>query len=286
MRLHARRKRVSPHIGVILLTVTLALLNGCTASVYLYDTDLPALVVGGKPDLNTRIVPKDRPPIPPVQFGKWFMPSGWSMQLAAKWADLPYAFDVNGPEYCSALGVDRVRMLHASTPVRYRDQRATRTCPALVWRNDDFMIGMSTAHGHQTLQRHGERISVQDATLGGALLVETDSGARVEMLRVAVNFFTGERLMGIDPSTGKEAPVPAQSLLFTRFNGSVHVFLWTPLADETKGQSNFVRVYKPAHNDGWEEVGTCWVEAADIQEAFSTGALPAVHCAPSDFWLK
>ena len=276
-----------PSMKRVLLPIALALLNGCTAHVlYLYDTELPALVVGGKPDENTRIVPKDRPPIPPVKFGNWFIPSSWAMRLAEQWVNLPYAFEVTGPEYCSALGVDRDRMLHASTPVRYRGRKAAKICPALVWRGDDFMISLSSAHNHQYLQQHGERISVQDATLGGPLLVGTGAQSRVEMLRVAVNFLSGERLMGIEPITGKEAPVPAQSLLFTRFNGSVHVFLWTPLTAQTKDRSNFVRVYKPARDDGWEELGICWVEAGDIQGATTSGSLPAVHCNPADFWIR
>ena len=270
-----------------LLLIALGLFNGCVASVlYWYDTELPVLMVGGKPDEDTRIVPKGRPPIPPVKFGQWFIPSSWAIKLGVRWADLPYAFDPKGPEYCAALGVDRERMLNASTPVRYRGHKAETNCPALVWRDDDFMVSLSTAHGHQTLQHHGERISVQDATLGGPLLVGTASNARIEMLRVAVNFYSGERLMGIDPATGKEAPVPAQSLLFTRFNGAVHVFLWTPLADETEGRSNFVRVYKPARDDGWEEVGICWVEADDVRRAAARRAHPMARCNPDDFWLK
>jgi hypothetical protein len=90
-------------------------------------------------------------------------------------------------------------MLHVSTPVRYRDaKRAATHCPTLVWTGDAFMIALSAGnHSHPTLQIHGERISVDDAALGGPLLVGADSEVRVEMLRVAVNFFSGERLVGI-----------------------------------------------------------------------------------------
>ena len=216
------------------------------------------------------------------------MPSSWAVRLAERWADLPYVFERWGPEYCTALGVDRGRMLHASAAVRYREKRkAAMSCPGLVWTGDDFMIGLSTAHSHQMLDSHGEGISAHDATLGGPLLVGSGSDARIEMLRVAVHFFSGERLMGSDPATGKEAPVPAQSLLFTRFNGAPHVFMWTPLAAEVKGKSSsFVRVYKPGPNDGWEEVGICRVEASDLQRAASTDFRPPARCSPPNFWLQ
>ena len=272
----------------LLLSIASVLIYGCAAPLfYFYETELPPVMVGEKPDYETRIVPKERAPIPPVKFGNWFMPSGWAAKLAARWADLPCVFEAGCPEYCAALGVDRDRMLHASAAVRYRDPyKAAKSCPGLIWSGDTFMVALSIAHGHQTLDHHGERISVQDATLGGPVLVGTGLNARIEMLRAAVHFSSGERLRGIDPATGKEASVPAQSLLFTRFNGATHVFMWVPLATEETGKSNFVRVYRPAPNDDWDEVGTCWVEASDVQEAFAFGAHPAVRCKPADFWLK
>jgi len=48
---------------------------------------------------------------------------------------------------------------------------------------------------------------------------------------VAVQFYSGERLMGVDPEMGRKAPVPAQWLLFTRYNFAAHVFLWTPATE-------------------------------------------------------
>jgi hypothetical protein len=106
------------------------------------------------------------------------------------------------------------------------------------------------------------------------------------MLRVAVHFPSGARLMGVNPKTGKEEPVPAQWLLFTWFNGRAHVFLWTPVAEEEEGKSNFIRVYKPAANDEWEEVGTCWVDVEEVRRKAFFGFHPTVHCKPDDFWLK
>jgi hypothetical protein len=93
----------------------------------------------------------------------------------------------------------------------------------------------NSSHNHSTLKDHGAGLSAGDAVQGSPLLVGSGSEARMEMSRVAVHFATGERLMGVNPLTGAEAPVPAQSLLFTRFNGAPHVFLWIPLAAETDG---------------------------------------------------
>ncbi len=149
------------------------------------------------------------------------------------------------------------------------------------------MVGLGNGHSHGTLDSHGERPSSDDATLGSPILVLEDGKARIEMMRVAVHFSSGARLMGVDPQTGKEEPVPAQGLLFTSFNGRVHVFLWIPLAEEEAGKSNFIRVYKPAANHEWEEAGTCWVDIVEVQAATTIGGFrPPVHCKPDDFWLK
>lgn len=72
------RRQEEPRMRALMLPIALALLNGCAAHVfYLYDTELPPLIVGGKPDYETRVVPKEKAPIPPVKFGQWFMPSSW-----------------------------------------------------------------------------------------------------------------------------------------------------------------------------------------------------------------
>ena len=278
-----------------MLSIALVLLSGCAAIMtytaatmtYFYEDEFPSSVVDGK----TRVVSKEREPIPPAKFGQWLIPSSWAVALSQRWTDLPYVFDALGPEYCTALGVDRDRMLHASPAVRYRaPDVAKKRCPALIWKDDLFMVMPGSAHSHSTLDHEGERISAQDASLGSPILAGAGSKARIEMRPVAVQFFSGERLMGVDPETGREAPVPAQSLLFTRYNFAPHVFLWTPFKaenDDNDGRSNRVRVYKPAPNDGWVEVGTCWMDAADLQKAIaSPGSSPTTRCAPADFWLK
>jgi len=281
-----------------MLSIALVLLSGCAAIMtyaastitYFYEDEFPPSRFGGKLDSDTRIVSKEKEPIPPVKFGQWLIPSNWAVTLVQRWTDLPYVFNAKGPEYCTALGVDRDRMLHASPVVRYRDPKiAFQYCPALIWKDDLFMVALGGAHSHSSLDQHGERISAQDAKLDIRFLEGTGSDARIELSHMAVQFFSGEGLMGVDPETGREAPVPAQALLFTRFNFAPHVFLWTPLDDKNDGKdgkSNQVRVYKPAPNDGWVAVGTCWVDAADVRKAFATNSSPTTRCDPDDFWLK
>lgn len=279
--LHALVKPKSPMLAV--------LFAGCAAvtTTYSNDTDLEVVMVDGERDEDTRFVTVEKAPIPPTEYGEWLIPSEWAVALAESWADLPFAFDPNGPEYCVALGVDRDRMLHASAVVRYLDDTvAKHRCPRLIWRNGKFMIGLGGAHGHSTLSFHGERMSVDDAAQGSPVLASAAGKAKIEMARVAVHFFTGERLMGIDPSTGKEAPVPAQSLLFTRANGTVRVFLWIPLATEEEGKSNFVQVYKPAPNNQWKKVGVCWADVNEVRQDAAFYGVSPVRCDPGDFWLQ
>ena len=281
----------------LILSGALVLLSGCAAILthtaatvtYFYEDEFPPAKVGGELDYKTRVVSEEKAPIPPVKFGQWFIPSSWAVALSQRWTDLPYVFDADGPEYCTALGVDKDRMLHASPAVRFLDPgHAKWHCPALIWKDDLFMVMLGSAHSHPTLTQQGERISAPDTKLG-PILVEAGSKKRIEMLPVAVQLSSGEHLMGVDPETGREAPVPAQWLLFTRYNFASHVFLWTALPPETKtsDKSNFVRVYKPAPNDGWVEVGICWVDAADVRNAIPDPEFsPATHCNPDDFWLK
>ena len=264
----------------------LVLLGGCVAAKsYVYDSELHFIAVGT--DI-VHVVSKDvREPIPPAKFGKWFIPSSWARELAAYWAGLPFAFHVLGPEYCTALGVDRNQMIHASVAVRYHDDTlASKGCPSLVWKEDGLIIGLGAGHSHQSLESHGARISAHDASLGSPVLVRREGAEALEMSRIAVHFFSGERLMGIDPATGREAPVPAQSLLFTRVKGAPRVFLWTPSSAETNDKQNFVTVYRPALNDDWEPVGLCWVDKNEIQQAILHNFVPATHCSPPNFWLE
>lgn len=269
--------------------VLAVLLIGCAtvAPTYSNDTDLEVVLVDGKRDANTRFVTVEKAPIPPTEYGEWLIPSDWAVALAESWAELPFAFDPNGPEYCVALGVDRDRMLHVSVVVRYFDDKVAKLrCPRLIWKNGKFMIGLGGAHGHPTPDDHGERISIVDASQGSPVLASAAGKAKIEMARVAVHFFTGERLMGVDPSTGKEAPVPAQSLFFSRVNGKVQVFLWIPLATEEEGRSNFVQVYKPAPNNQWEKVGVCWADVKEALQSVAVRGVPPVRCDPEDFWFK
>ena len=138
----------------------------------------------------------------------------------------------------------------------------------------------------ETGEARGEARGKATLCSDSLLLARVAGKAQIATLRVAVNFYTGEHLLGIDPATGEAAPVPAQSLLFTRFNGAVHVFLWTPEATSTAGKRNFVRVYKPAPGDAWEEVGSCWVDERKLARAQLTGSIPPVDCSSPDFWLK
>lgn len=271
------------------IALVLLLQSGCTAPApYLYDTERQVLMMGDKRIEGMRIVSKDKALIPPVEFGQWFIPSHWAIKLAERWADLPHAFEEKGPEYCAALGVDKDRMLHVSAAVRYRDpKKAKESCPGLIWLDDDFMIALSNAtHNHSTPEHHGEGISLGDAIQGSPMLVSPNSEPRIEMSRVAVHFGSGERLMGVNPETGAEAPVPAQSLLLTRCNGAPHVFLWIPLAAQTEDRSHFVRVYKPVPDDGWEAIGTCWVDASQIEQAEAFDFQLPAHCGPADLWFR
>ena len=226
-----------------MLSAALVLLSGCAAIMtrtaasvtYFYEDEFPPAKVGGELDDKIRVVSGEKEPIPPVKFGQWLIPSGWARKLAERWTDLPYVFDADGPEYCVALGVDRDRMLHASPAVRYRDLgKAKKKCPALIWKDNLFMVMCGGAHSHSSLDNHGERISAQDASLRIPKLVGEGLKEEIDWSRVAVQFFPNERLMGVDPATGREAPVPAQFLLFTRFNFALHVFLWIP-ADAGSG---------------------------------------------------
>lgn len=261
------------HLWIIALTLA----SGCAAG----RADDPRRAGADDEDVP-RIVTKEKAPIPSIKFGGWFLPSGWATRLATRWAELPHAFDAQGPQYCAVLGVDRDRMLHASVPVRFHDDKQARTgCPTLVWKAEDRVTGLGVAHN----KPHGERISSDDAAWGNPVSVMFGRHMAMERSPIAMNFFSGELLVGVDPATGQHAAVPAQSLLFTRVGGVLRVFMWTRLASGTEDKHS-VAVYKPAPNDGWDEVGMCWVDREEMRQRDPHQPAPPAHCDPDDLWLK